>query len=131
MLERSGPEVAAGGGPGPVAAAVDGQRASILPDFFIGAHAAVLGLKLLTRDAARYRSYFPPSTSSRLLDLAFEAYCPECVERRSSSLLGQIPSVPQRTSQGRRLIRVWWWDDRLGWWSMVETAVLSASRTQR
>lgn len=36
-----------------------GQRASVLPDFCIGAHAAVLGLPLLTRDAARYRSYFP------------------------------------------------------------------------
>jgi len=36
-----------------------GQRSSPLPDFYIGAHAAVGQLALLTRDAARYRSYFP------------------------------------------------------------------------
>lgn len=36
-----------------------GARTSTLPDFFIGAHAAVLGLPLLSRDARRYRTYFP------------------------------------------------------------------------
>ncbi len=36
-----------------------GRRRSPLPDFYIGAHAAVAGLALLTRDAARYRRYFP------------------------------------------------------------------------
>jgi predicted nucleic acid-binding protein len=36
-----------------------GVRRSPLPDFFIGAHAAVTGLRLLTRDTARYQSYFP------------------------------------------------------------------------
>ena len=36
-----------------------GTRSSVLPDFFIGAHAAVLGIPLLTRDARRYADYFP------------------------------------------------------------------------
>jgi predicted nucleic acid-binding protein len=36
-----------------------GSRESILADFFIGAHAAVIGCGILTRDARRYRRYFP------------------------------------------------------------------------
>lgn len=36
-----------------------GVRRSPLPDFYIGAHAAIEGLTLLTRDARRYRTYFP------------------------------------------------------------------------
>jgi len=39
-----------------------GQRRSPLPDFYIGAHAAVERLGLLTRDAARYLTYFPRIT---------------------------------------------------------------------
>ncbi len=36
-----------------------GAKRSPLPDFYIGAHAAVAGFALLTRDAKRYREYFP------------------------------------------------------------------------
>jgi predicted nucleic acid-binding protein len=38
---------------------VGGGKSNVLADFFIGAHAAVKKLPLLTRDAKRYRSYFP------------------------------------------------------------------------
>jgi hypothetical protein len=37
-----------------------GTRRSPLPDFYVGAHAAIRGHALLTRDASRYRTYFPP-----------------------------------------------------------------------
>lgn len=36
-----------------------GTKSKVLADFFIGAHAAVVGCAILTRDAQRYRAYFP------------------------------------------------------------------------
>ncbi|PYE89546.1 type II toxin-antitoxin system VapC family toxin [Phyllobacterium leguminum] len=39
-----------------------GVRTGVLPDFFIGAHAAVQKLPLLTRDVRRYKNYFPTVT---------------------------------------------------------------------
>lgn len=36
-----------------------GNKGNVLADFFIGAHAAVLGCPILTRDGRRYRGYFP------------------------------------------------------------------------
>jgi predicted nucleic acid-binding protein len=39
-----------------------GTKLNVLPDFFIGAHAAVEGASVLTRDPKRIRSYFPTVT---------------------------------------------------------------------
>jgi predicted nucleic acid-binding protein len=39
-----------------------GTKTSPLPDFFIGAHAEILGCPILTRDLKRYRTYFPKVT---------------------------------------------------------------------
>jgi predicted nucleic acid-binding protein len=39
-----------------------GQRTGVLPDFFVGAHAAVREWPVLTRDVGRYRTYFPSLT---------------------------------------------------------------------
>lgn len=44
-----------------------GTRPTPLPDFYIGAHAAIAGMPLLTRDAQRYRTYYP----------TLELICPE------------------------------------------------------
>ena len=40
-----------------------GTKTAPLPDFFIGAHAAVAGYRLMSRDAVRYMTYFPTINS--------------------------------------------------------------------
>jgi predicted nucleic acid-binding protein len=42
--------------------AAGGGKTGVLPDFFIGAHAVIADAVLITRDAARYHSYFPGIT---------------------------------------------------------------------
>jgi predicted nucleic acid-binding protein len=42
--------------------AAGGTRTGVLPDFFIGAHALVAKVPLITRDVVRYRAYFPGIT---------------------------------------------------------------------
>lgn len=37
----------------------EGRKHAVLPDFLIGAHAAVSGMALITRDKSRYQAYFP------------------------------------------------------------------------
>jgi len=37
----------------------EGRKRSPLPDFFIGAHAAIAGMALMTQDVSRYQTYFP------------------------------------------------------------------------
>ncbi|MFZ1680855.1 MAG: type II toxin-antitoxin system VapC family toxin [Rhizobiaceae bacterium] len=39
--------------------AAGGRKTNVLPDFFVGAHASILDVPLLTRDVGRYRTYFP------------------------------------------------------------------------
>ena len=57
---------------------------SPLPDFYIGAHAAIAGLVLLTRDATRSRTYFP----------ALEIIAPRSGDRRAERTLDPLCGFP-------------------------------------
>jgi hypothetical protein len=51
-----------------------GGKRSPMPDFYIGAHAAVAGYQLLTRDASRYRNLFPEARADRARRLSQTAW---------------------------------------------------------
>lgn len=54
-----------------------GTRPNVLADFFVGAHAQVLGFPLLTRDVRRFRKYFP--SVELIAPLAVEPYPPHAL----------------------------------------------------
>jgi predicted nucleic acid-binding protein len=62
-----------------------GTKTSPLPDFYIGAQAAVLGMDLITRDEGRYRTYFP----------TVKIICHEKLKKKSSN-----PSLAGAGSNG-------------------------------
>ena len=68
-----------------------GKRHSPLPDFYIGAHAAIQGIALLTRDTNRYKTYFPKLRLISRLDISAPGAVVQGTERRSvqTASLGQ------------------------------------------
>ena len=87
-----------------------GSRSGVLPDFFIGAHAAVLDCAILTRDAARYRRYFPtvelltPPWPPRSISRASRARRAKVTRRRALALGSAAATEARlRSRRGRRM----------------------------